>query len=154
MRSIRSDRKGIETILAALLMVVIVVVMSVVIYSWSMGVFGAILPTPTGGKEILTFENQKFNNSTSVTLYLRNTGTSPTTIASYYVQDLSSNECAKVSGWSSGPYQPTTLGQVTLNIVSPYCSWTGTPFTFTTGNVYTVTLVTSHGSQFAFNIQR
>jgi hypothetical protein len=153
----RWNRKGIETILAALLLVVIVVVMSVMIYSWSTGIFGAALPAPTGGKEILSFENQRYDNATSVTLFLRNTGTAPVTLVSYYVQDLSSNECAKTTGWSNGPYAPTTLATVSLNMPpssSAACSWTGSPFTFQNGNVYTVTLVTAHNSQFSFTIQR
>ncbi|TMI51041.1 hypothetical protein E6H22_00225 [Candidatus Bathyarchaeota archaeon] len=44
MHTRRWNRKGIDTILASLLLVVIVVVMSVIVYSWSMGVFGSILP--------------------------------------------------------------------------------------------------------------
>jgi len=151
----RWDRKGIETILAALLLVVIVVVMSVMIYSWSTGVFGAILPTPNGGREILVLENQGYNSANNnVTVYLRNTGTSPTTLVSYYVQDLNGNQCAKATGWSNGPYSPTQLAIVPLSITSSACTWTGTPFTFQTGNTYTVTLVTSHNAQFAFSIQR
>jgi hypothetical protein len=151
----RSDKKAIETILAALLMVVIVVVMSVIIYSWSQGIFGAILPTPNGGKEILTFENAGYNaQNNNITLYLRNTGTSPTTLVSYFVQDLSGNECAKTTGWTKGPYSPSQLAIVPLAISSPACSWTGTPFTFQSGNVYAVTLVTSHGAQFSFTVQR
>src|SRR3989454_9384017 len=46
------DRKGLDTIIATLLLVVIVVVMTVIVYSWSLGVFGAILPTPPTGREI------------------------------------------------------------------------------------------------------
>ncbi len=157
MHARRWNRKGIETILASLLLVVIVVAMTVMVYSWSLGIFGAALPSPTGGKEILSFENQRYNNATSVTLFLRNTGTAPITLVSYYVEDLSGNECAKLTGWSNGPYAPTTLAQPSLSIPaspSTTCSWTGSPFTFQNGNVYTITLVTAHNSQFSFTIEK
>jgi hypothetical protein len=154
----RWNRKGVETILAALLLVVIVVVMSVIIFTWSTGVFGSILPAPTNGKEVLVLENQAYNTANNnVTLYLRNTGTITTTLVSYYIQDLNGNECAKTSGWSQGPYTPTQLAIVPLGIPSlpsTYCTWTGTPFTFQSGNTYTVTVVTSHNNQFSFTIQR
>jgi FlaG/FlaF family flagellin (archaellin) len=151
----RWNRKGVETILAALLLVVIVAVMMAIVYSWSTGVFGSIMPAPAKGAENIAFENQAYNvANNNVTLYLRNVGTAPTTFASYYVKDMSGDQCSKATGWSSGPYSPTQLAIVPLGITSPYCTWTGTPFTFQPGNVYTVTLVTSHNNQFSFTIQR
>ena len=158
MRARRWNGKGVETILAALLLVVIVVVMSVIIFTWSTGVFGSILPPPANGKEVLVLENQGYNSANNnVTLYLRNTGTIAVTLVSYYVQDLNGNEAAKTTGWTKGPYSPTALIIVPLGIPSPpssYCTWTGTPFTFQQGNTYTVTVVTSHNNQFSFTIQR
>ncbi|TMI26968.1 hypothetical protein E6H36_03695, partial [Candidatus Bathyarchaeota archaeon] len=68
------NKKGIDTILAALLMVVIVVVASVMVYAWSTGLLGSLLVTPNVGKEALNSENYAFTNSTSSTLYIRNTG--------------------------------------------------------------------------------
>ena len=158
MRSRRWNRKGIETILAALLLVVIVVVMSVIIYTWSTGVFGSILPAPANGKEVLVFENAAYNpTNNNVTIYLRNTGTTFVTLVSYYVQDINGNQCAKTTGWTKGPFSPTQLAQVPLGIPaspSTYCTWTGTPFTFQQGNTYTIIVATSHNSQFSFTIQR
>jgi hypothetical protein len=154
----RWNRKGVETILAALLLVVIVAVMMAIVYSWSLGFFGSVLPAPAKGSENIAFENQAYAaNNTAATLYLRNTGTALTTFVSYYIKDMSGDQCAKTSGWSSGPYSPSQLAQVPLGIPSPpstYCTWTGTPFTFQPGNVYTVTIVTSHNNQFSFTIRR
>jgi hypothetical protein len=142
-------------VVAALLLVVIVVVMAAIVFSWSRGVFGSILPPPANGKETFALENQGFNiPNNNVTLYLRDTGTTSTTFVSYYVQDMSHDQCAKASGWSSGPYLPTQLAIVTLGITSPNCAWTGTPFTFQSGNSYQVILVTSHNNQFTFTFQR
>jgi len=91
-----------------------------------------------------------------VNLYLRNTGTAVTTVGSYYVIDLNGNQCAETTGWTKGPYSPTQLAILPLTIPSPpstYCTWIGAPFTFQSGNVYTVTLATSHNNQFSFTIQ-
>lgn len=139
-------------------MVVIVVVMSVIIYTWSTGVFGAILPPPPNGKETLAIENQAFNSAgNNVTLYLRNTGSAVVTLVSYYVQDLNGNSCAKTTGWTKGPFSPGSLAIVPLAIPAPpssYCAWSGSPFTFTQGVDYNVVVVTSHSQQFSFTIQR
>ena len=97
------NRKGLDTILATLLLVVIVVVMTVIVYSWSQGVFGNILPAPPTGREILTIETQGFDPSNmKLTLYLRNTGSTPTTLASYYVQDQNGNQYARTT-WTVPP---------------------------------------------------
>src|SRR5260370_32702709 len=103
------DRKGLDTILATLLLVVIVVVMTVIVYSWSLGAFGAILPAPPTGREILTIENQGFDTSNmKLTLYLRNTGSTPTTLASYYIQDQNGNQYARTS-WTVPPTTPASI---------------------------------------------
>ena len=158
MRLRQDNRKGLDTILAALLLVVIVVVMSVIIYSWSLGVLGNVLPPPPNGKEILTLENQSFNTqNTNMTLYLRNTGTATTTLVSYYVQDLNGNQCSKATSWNSGPIPPTQLGKAYIAVPQPpstYCAWTGTPFTYQSGNSYTITLITSRNNQFSFTVLR
>ncbi len=152
------NRKGVDTILAALLLVVIVVVTSLIVFTWSLGFFGAILPAPPGGREILVIENQAYNNANNnMTLYIRNTGTALTTLVSYYVQDLNGNQCAKTTSWTAGPIAPTQLGTAYLAIPAPpsgYCSWTGTPFTYQPGNGYTITIVTSRNNQFSFSILR
>ena len=85
------NKKGIDTILAALLMVVIVVVASVMVYAWSTGLLGSLLVTPTVGKEALNAENYAFSNSTSATLYIRNSGSASVSFASYYVKDSAGN---------------------------------------------------------------
>ena len=91
MHTRRWNRRGIETIIAGLLLVVIVVVTSVMIYSWSMGIFGSVLPAPPSGRENLVLENQAFTSAT-VTLFLRNTGTAVTTLVSYYVKDMNGSQ--------------------------------------------------------------
>ncbi len=176
LRKITGNKKGIDTILAALLMVVIVVVASVMVYAWSTGLLGALMGGGTGnvGKEILGMEggNGFFSNSWNVTMNLRNQGTAAITLASYYVKDSSGNQYARTS-WSTGPnpqtattaINPNTLGTVFVligvtNSATPAqcgsssCSLTGTAFQFTAGYAYTVTIVTSRNTQFTFTVTR
>ena len=159
MRYRRYDRKGLDTILATLLLVVIVVVMTVIVYSWSLGAFGAILPAPPTGREILTIENQGFDTSNmKLTLYLRNTGSTPTTLASYYVQDQNGNQYARTS-WTVPAASPASIVNGTgvflpINTACSSCTHTGSGFTFQAGNSYTITLITQRNNQFSFTIIR
>src|SRR5215472_6263176 len=96
------NKKGINTILAALLMVVIVVVASVMVYAWSTGLLGTLLVQPNVGKEAMNQEFAGFANTTSLTMNLRNTGSVAISLASYYVKDSSGNQYARTS-WTTGP---------------------------------------------------
>jgi hypothetical protein len=159
MRYRHYNRKGLDTILATLLLVVIVVVMTVIVYSWSLGVFGNILPAPPTGREILTIENQGFDNSSmKLTLYLRNTGSTPTTLASYYIQDQNGNQYARTT-WMVPPTTPASIVNGTgvflpINTLCGSCTHTGPSFIFQAGNSYTITLITQRNNQFSFTIIR
>ena len=173
MRKITGNRKGIDTILAALLMVVIVVVASVMVYAWSTGLLGTLLVQPQTGKEAINMETYGWNpngaNTYNVTLNLRNTGSSAITLASYYVKDSSGNQYARLN-WQTGPnvpaaFAPNALGIVTVTIGTgasgpggqcgaANCSLSGTAFTFTSGFSYTITVITSRNNQFVFTVTR
>src|SRR3989337_3078636 len=105
MRNIRKlvkNTKGIDTILAALLMVVIVVVASVMVYAWSTGLLGSLLVTPTAGKEALNMESATFGSSTNVTIYIRNTGTASVSFTTYYMKNTAGSTYTQAA-WSNGP---------------------------------------------------
>jgi hypothetical protein len=155
-RSLLKNRKGIDTILAALLMVVIVVVASVMVYAWSTGLLGALLVTPSVGKEAINIENSAFTNGTSVTLYLRNTGTASISLITYYVKDNSGNQYSRTT-WTGPSIAPNALATTNIYIGAtncPTCTNQGNTFTFVSGNSYTVTVVTSRNNQFVFTAVR
>jgi hypothetical protein len=133
--------------------------MTVIVYSWSQGVFGAILPAPPTGREILTIEDQGFDTSNmKLTLYLRNTGSTPTTLASYYIQDQNGNQYARTT-WTVPPATPASIVNGTgvflpINTACSSCTHTGSAFTFQAGNSYTITLITQRNNQFSFTIIR
>ncbi len=159
------NRRGIDTIIASLLMVVIVVVASVMVFTYATGLFGALLVPPRTATENISLEYANFSPSNNnVTLYIRNTGSTPITLKSYYVQDSSGNLYARVS-WESGPspapgpFSPQTLpSQPPVILISTACgtscTYTGTAFNFAPGNPYTVTLVTAINTQFSLMIIR
>jgi len=168
MRKITRDKKGIDTILAALLMVVIVVVAAVMVYAWSTGLLSALLVQNPVPKESLTPEFTGFNSVYNMTVNLRNTGAVAVTLSSYYVKDSSGNNQYARTSWSTGPNPQTTATVINPNQVGVVfvligtggsgqcgsgCTVSGTAFTFQPGS-YTVTVVTSRNNQFVINAQK
>src|SRR5258708_26595801 len=73
-RKITRDKKGIDTILAALLMVVIVVVAAVMVYAWSTGLLSTLLVQNPEPKDILNNDTHHYITDTNLTLNVTNTG--------------------------------------------------------------------------------
>src|SRR6184192_561757 len=99
-RKLVRNKKGIDSILATLLMVVIVVAASVMVFVYATGLFTALTQPPNLQREALSLEFSSFgpNNPTyNVTLYLRNTGSTPISLVSYYVKDSNSSQYAKAT---------------------------------------------------------
>jgi FlaG/FlaF family flagellin (archaellin) len=159
-RKIRRDKKGIDTILAALLMVVIVVVAAVMVYAWATGLLSALLVQNPVPKESMNFESFAFNNNNmNLTLSVRNTGSVAIAFASYYVKDSNGNQYARLNWPTDGAGQypasanPNALVSVNIAIsakCSTSCSTSGTAFTFSSGLSYTVTVVTTRNNQFVW----
>jgi FlaG/FlaF family flagellin (archaellin) len=170
LKKIIGNKKGIDTILAALLMVVIVVVASVMVYAWSTGLLGTLLVTPSTGKEAMNIENNSFNSVYNVTLDLRNTGSVSITLNSYYVKDSSGNQWSRLTwqtdagGQHPAAITPNALGIVYVSIgtgatgtggqCGASCTPTGTFTQFNTGFSYTVVVVTSRNNQFSFTVTK
>ena len=142
MKKIMKEKKGISTILAALLLVVIVVVASVIVYAWSTGLFGGLMPSSPSVKEGLSMDSYRWDNATgNPTLFIRNVGTVDVTVESYYIEEAGQTK--------SGP---TDCGQtISVNDVGQIVI-TPSGFTWVAGHSYTVKLITSRGTQFAFTV--
>ena len=145
--------------MAALLMVVIVVVMSVMMFTYSTGLLGALLIAPKTATEALNVDYTTFSAGTSLSMFVRNTGSTPITLTTYYVKDSLGNEYTRAN-WVSPTFSPTQLANSTgglsilINSACNTCVLTGTGFTYQTGNVYMVTLITTRNTQFTFSIVR
>ena len=148
------DKKGIQTILAALLMVVIVVVASVMVYAWSTGLLGTLLVQPNVGKEALNMNTYSFPTNNNVTLILQNSGSVAVTFTTYYVKNSTGTTWTQSSyGWAP-TIQPNQPGTVQIGLNGSGGSFSTSSFYFVSGNSYTVTMVTSRNNQFQFTVTR
>jgi hypothetical protein len=159
LEKITGNKKGINTILASLLMVVIVVVASVMVYAWSTGLLGTLLVHPTTGQENLNYVSNSgaFASGTSMTAYINSLGTANTTIVTYYVKDANGNSYQYNYATGAGPtIAPNTSVPITFTIGSSCsgCTLTGSAYTFTSGYSYTVLMITSRNNQFTFTVTR
>jgi flagellin-like protein len=168
-RAYRKNKKGINTILAALLMVVIVVVAAVMVYAWATGLLGTLLVNPNNkvGNESLNMDSYSYNNATSVAMYIRDSGSAAVSLQSYYIKDSSGNQWQNTA-FTAGPINPNSVLQVNLGIPSSTssttgsgcagnCIYSGTSGAFTSfqsGYSYTVIVVTTRNNQFTFTITR
>jgi hypothetical protein len=88
----RRSRRGISTIMANLTMLVIVVSLSSLLFVWAISSFGAyqggagywFSSRSIANQERVSVENVYFGTST-ITIYVRNVGTIPFTVASIYL---------------------------------------------------------------------
>ncbi|HET7404678.1 MAG TPA: hypothetical protein VFJ63_01025 [Candidatus Bathyarchaeia archaeon] len=140
-------------------MVVIVVVASVMVFTYSTGLLGALLIAPKTATEALNVDYTTFPSSNTLQMFVRNTGSTPITLMSYYVKDSAGNEYTRAN-WVSPTFSPMTLanstGGLSIQIASACntCTLTGTAFTYQAGNAYTVILITTRNGQFTFSIVR
>ena len=82
---LRKNKRGISTILAALLLVVISIVSGVIVYAWATGLLGGLMgPAPSVG-ETLTMDSYNWETGGELTLYIRNSGEASVTIDKVYV---------------------------------------------------------------------
>jgi flagellin-like protein len=167
-RAYRKNRKGINTILAALLMVVIVVVAAVMVYAWATGLLGTLLVNPNKvGNESLNMDSYSYNNATSVAMYIRDSGSAAVTLQSYYIKDSTGDQWQNTV-FTAGPINPNAVLAVNLGIPSSTssttgsgcagnCVYSGTAGAFTgfqSGYSYTVIVVTTRNNQFSFTITK
>ena len=94
-----------------------------------------------------------FQDSTQVAVDLLNNGTGTATLTSYNVTDSSGNEYA-LTNWNGPSLAPNNVTTTTFSIGSScsQCTLHGSAFTFTSGNQYTIRVVTGRGNIFEFTV--
>jgi len=166
LHKIRRDKKGINTILASLLMVVIVVVAAVMVYAWSTGLLSSLLVQNPVPKESLNYDSVAFTNNTALTVYIRNSGSAAVSLQTYYVKNSTGAQYTQSNAgpWNSAggvalTMQPNAV-QATVISIGISCNPACTPSTvqgFTTfigGNAYTITVVTTRNNQFTWQFTK
>jgi hypothetical protein len=111
----------------------------------------ALLVTLVSAHESLNLEFFNFNSNTSATLNLRNTGSVTTSLVSYLVTDAGGDKYT-LTNWNGPVISPNGLGIATILIGASCtgCMLSGSPFVFTAGNTYTITIVTGYGNRFLY----
>ena len=94
-----------------------------------------------------------FEDSTSVAVDLQNNGTATTTLTSYSVRDSRGNEYT-LANWNGPSLAPNSMTTTTFSIGSgcSQCTLHGSAFTFTSGNQYTIIMVTGRSNMFTFTV--
>ncbi len=157
LRRVRRDKKGINTILASLLMVVIVVVAAVMVYAWSTGLLSSLLVQNPVPKETLNYDSFNYGPTSNITIFIRNSGSATVSLQTYYVKDNSGNQYTSPSTWTAGPIAPNAVNATVIKIgttLCPQCTYSGagTGYTFVSGNSYTITVVTTRNNQFTWTL--
>jgi flagellin-like protein len=153
----RYSRRGVSVIIASLLLIAIAVAAAVLLYVFSIGLMGSL--GSSGGqqtKDQVILEAYSWNSagSTSLTLYLKNVGsssvnllpaTSTTAGADYFVNGMAATATAGTGG-SGGCTSAVTPGAPTCSEVLAM----PTGFTPTSGAAYPVKIVLPDGGVFSY----
>ena len=106
--------------------------------------------------ENLSMIGKTFNNGTSLTLTLQNTGNGTVALQSYVIRDTS-GDAWSLTNWAGPTIQVNSAGSANILIGSscPSCIYigiTGLFFQFIHGQTYTITVTTTRNSQFTFTV--
>ncbi|RLE54311.1 MAG: flagellar biosynthesis protein FlaG [Thermoprotei archaeon] len=145
-------KKGIEPVVAVLLLVTIAVIASVLVYLWVTGFIGATTPseTPTELKEEIKIEaaTASYDSNTkelTVTAYVRNVGEETVTIDAMYI-DIVGPEGSLTNGYTKAQIQDQSQTSINPNTVGGVVG-TVTNISLESGTTYTiyVKVVTAKG---------
>ena len=141
------NKKGIQAILAALLLVVIVVGMSGMVYAWSSGLLGGLMmESPSVGETISMDAYSVDATNDNATLYLRNTGDKDITLVSYYITNPSGATAG--ADWTIAPaLAVNSVSSVRIPESGAYADG------FDAGYAYTIKVITASGTQFTFAVR-
>jgi len=131
------SKKAVSPVIATLLMIAVAVAASVIVYVWSAGLLGTLMGG--GGsqvKEQLIVEAYSWLSAGTLTLNLRNTGSSSVTVDKVYVAGTSMT----FSGTTA--IDPGVSATVTVTISG---------LSTTPGTAYTIKIVTKTGGVFSYS---
>jgi flagellin-like protein len=133
--------KGLEPLIAAIILIAITLVIAIAVVAWMTGLFG----TTIGGTEslvILPTASLKYDGTKwELRLSIRNSGSSPSTVIAVYVEN---RECTINS--PSSPPVTITPSPGTKTDISAVCS--NNPDDFIAGVKYRIKVVTAAGNTF------
>jgi len=149
------NRRGIEAIVGAVLLIVITVVAAVLLYLWFTGYLtgtASKVPQINTVQQFIVTGASISSSTGSVTAYVENTGNVPVTIEQANVLNPQNGQVvcsAAVGGTGNGYPSPTSLTATTVSssgsigTVSFTCSSTSTGIS--SGQSYTIQLISNNG---------
>ncbi len=99
---------------------------------------------PCPSREALNLQSSQVNSPTGLTANTWNTGTAQVTLISYYLKDSFGNEFGN-SNWAGPSMSPNAVKSIDILI-------DGRAFTFQSGSIYNVILITSTYDRFKFTV--
>jgi len=142
----RNAKRGIEPIVAAILLIVITVVAAVLLYMW----FSGYLTATTGKVSSMTSPEEfqvvaaNLSKSNGLSAYVQNTGSTTITITGVYI--LNATTDSLICGNTSLAAPPISPGQTT-QITATFSGCT-----ITSGRSYLVKFVTAEGTQYTVSV--
>ncbi|KUO81755.1 MAG: hypothetical protein AT718_06270 [Vulcanisaeta sp. JCHS_4] len=142
----RNAKRGIEPIVAAILLIVITVVAAVLLYMW----FSGYLTATTGKVSSMTSPEEfqvvaaNLSKSSGLSAYVQNTGSTTITITGVYI--LNATTDSLICGNTSLAAPPISPGQTT-QITATFSGCT-----ITSGRSYLVKFVTAEGTQYTVSV--
>lgn len=145
----RRSKKGVSEIVAAMMLITITVSAGILFYVYSSGLLGSLQGAqpqqPYANQIVLEYYN--WPNSSTLTLYLRNTGSGLGILADFFVWGtnvtLASGSCKT---YTTTALTPGNVCTAVLKVPSAIAS------TLTRGHAYPVKFVTKDGSVFSYNL--
>jgi flagellin-like protein len=130
------NRKAISPIFATLILIAIAVIAGVVVYMFTSGTLATMTGGGTAAQEKVSIQATAASISGgNFTVWAQNTGGGSVTITNAVIKGSSGNVLSTVTT-TGGPLTSGNLIQITGS------------YAFTTGNTYTITLVSSNGGNF------
>jgi len=131
LRKIRKNAKALSPVVASIILIAVTVAVSIAVAAW----MGA-LTVGFMGTEQVEMRTITFNSNSTVSVVLRNTGTSAVTIQETWINS------AQVT-----PNSPTLPAAINANAEATY----NLPLVWTAGNNYQIKVVTAKGNPFMKN---
>jgi hypothetical protein len=128
--------------------------------TWRIQISAVVTEAPEPSLALLSYS---YNSSTNATLILRNGGPASIGIISYNVTDSAGDSVFGCMGFGMpmGCYGTVIIGPSGTGALNVYtvaycgfCSLRGNPFTYTSGQSYTIVVMTSRQNSFTYRITR
>jgi len=138
---LRRDVRALSPIFAVLLLIAIAVIAGIIIYMYTTGYLSTMMGGGTAGQEKVAVEAVQVISTTAVTIWAKSTGGGPVVISEVILRDASGNTV-------DVDIAPTGTPSLTLPANGAIVSISATFTAMTSGETYTVALVSQAGSQF------